>query len=380
MKSLFGLICLLGIASNLAHAETHESNFRKVVGVKLPNFIDEGSEPAITDAFSPIPGTKLGGFSELVPYALPAPDQDEAGSCLYMSLTGVAEWWMARLHPELPRTSDGPLDFSERYLMNLSGSEDAPELESWLTDSIYFFNHHGYTVKNSDYRFTKGWWKKSRDGSYVPARPGAHGANYGVEYNWIDSSKAVAATARVPLPRFRREVLFADPEENQWNVGVAPANLVDQIKEALVRNKAPVHIIYNHMGYWHANYIVGFDDNADNQNCHYMNEFFKYLQKKEASLQLASNVEIEGIDGGNELMRVSKTYKRLRKMWDENGGCHPKGVFYVRDSIYSDPRMPSYVYDPSNPASAAPYSQTIVLLEYDWIRYTANHAVQILVD
>src|SRR4051812_43128067 len=34
---------------------------------------------------------KLGGFNELIPYVLASPDQEDAGSCLYMAITGLAE-------------------------------------------------------------------------------------------------------------------------------------------------------------------------------------------------------------------------------------------------------------------------------------------------
>ena len=63
---------------------------------------------------------ELQGFNELVPYVLPSPQQEDAGSCLYMSLTGIAEWWLARLNPAVSRRPNGPLDLSERHLINIS--------------------------------------------------------------------------------------------------------------------------------------------------------------------------------------------------------------------------------------------------------------------
>ena len=90
-------------------------------------------------------GWSLGGFDKLVPFVLPSPNQEGAGSCLYMATTGVAEWWLARLNPTLSRAPDGPLDLSERHLMNLAGGrgneqEDKADLPNWRTDSIYLFN------------------------------------------------------------------------------------------------------------------------------------------------------------------------------------------------------------------------------------------------
>ena len=57
-----------------------------------------------------------------------------------------------------------------------------------------------------------------------------------------------------------------------------PEKTVAAIKAALMKNKAPVQIIYNHYGYWHANLIVGFNDNGDNDDCRFVRDFLTYIK------------------------------------------------------------------------------------------------------
>lgn len=342
----------------MAAASTSEYQFVK--GLKFPNDADEGEEAIEQSVLTPKLGQTLQGFSELVPYVLRAPDQDDAGSCLYMSLTGIAEWWLARLNPGVSRLPDGPIDLSERHLMNLSNSSKV-KLHDWKTDSYEILNDAGAMAPNSAYRFTKGWYKVGVDGDYEPAKPNSKGAEYGTAYNWIDELNP--KLSRVNIPRFQREIIFADPESNQWNTGTMPTDIAERIKSALLRNKAPVQVIYNHFGYWHANFIVGFDDGADNANCHFVHGFLKIMKKK-----------------GLTDARAREAYEKARAAYLRGGGCHSRGVFYVRDSIYGDPDGPMYRYDFSNPSEDTPYSKPIVMLEYDWIRYLGNHALQMTVQ
>ena len=349
-----------------------------VEGVKYPNTLSEGSAPIVTHATAlPLvfndknqlvnPAPKVGNYTALLPYVLAAPDQDEAGSCLYMSLTGIAEWWLAFMNPSLPRQPDGPLDLSERYLMNIAGvDEDAsPEGANWRTDSIYLFNKERRTVLNSAYRFTKGWHTDDGSGGYQLAQPNAPGAVYDVNYNWIDQ-RATISGGYVALPSFHRDILFADPESDQWNVGVAPADIARKVKQALVERHAPVHVIYNHLGYWHAVVVVGYDDELANNGCVFVQEERAYLRDKSKKF----TEDADGLLGD-----------KLERSYQANGGCHgSKGMFYVRDSIYADAAEPVYNYDPSNQGSAGHYSKKIVLHEYDWLLYMANHVTQIGID
>ncbi|RZA08670.1 MAG: hypothetical protein EOP11_04180 [Proteobacteria bacterium] len=380
-KILFCALAFLS-ATMAVSADAHQSDFKTVTGVKFPNSLSEGTDPVITAVLTRST-QNLKGFNELLPFVIAAPDQQEAGSCMYMSLTGIAEWWMARLNPELSRAPDGPVDFSERYLMNLSGSQSNDKIESWITDSVYFFNKARGTVLNRDYRFTKGWYHTNADGDRSHAARGARNAIYDEGFNWIDDTQKLVAGAKVKLPKFKRDILFADPEEDPWNTGVMPAHMVDRIKAALVKNKAPVQIVYNHFGYWHANYIVGFDDNLENQDCKFVRDFLEYAEKRpeelrEEARRASDPEEREAILGRVSLAR--RVSERTQQAFAKGGGCHPKGVFYVRDSIYPDAEAPQYDYDPKNVGEELPYSKKIVLLEYDWIHYMANHATQILID
>lgn len=378
-KFLFGALLFGALAAATTQAET--SSFKTIQGLKFPNSPREGHDPVEASVLSR-PTNELKGFNELVPFVIAAPDQQDAGSCMYMSLTGIAEWWMARLNPALSRAPDGPVDFSERYLMNLSGSQSNDKIENWITDSVFFFNKAKGTYLNRDYRFTKGWYHENDEGERTPANRGAKNATYDEGYNWIDETDKLVAGAKVKLPKFKREILFDDPEEDPWNTGVMPAGIVEKIKEALVRKKAPVQIIYNHFGYWHANYVIGFDDELDNQDCRFVRDFLAYAEKRPGELldeavKEKDPDERESLFGRARLAEEVST--RTKEAFHRGGGCHPKGMFYVRDSIYPDVEAPLYDYDPKNVGEELHYTKRVVLLEYDWIRYMANHATQILV-
>lgn len=374
LKLLIVLFLFAGVPASPA------SDLRMLSGKKFPNSSDEGTAPVEVSVLAPRAGAPLRGFTELLPYALRSPDQDEAGSCLYMSLTGIAEWWLARLDPAASRAQEGPLDLSERYLMNIAGYNEAGNgVRNWKTDTIFLFNNTGGALRNSDYRFTKGWYRKDANGNAVPATQHDRGAAYGTSYNWVDELAGVKAPL-VPLPRFARNVLFADPASNQWNTGVAPADIAERIKTALRVNKAPVHVIYNHMGYWHATVILGYDDEGDNQNCHFVNRFLDTMTKQADSLRAQAESEKDpGVRAGL-LARAQKAQAArdgAQRSFVSGGGCHP-GVFYVRDSIYSDPAGPQYDYDLSRKGDEAPYGKSLVQLEYDWVRTMGNHVTQIL--
>lgn len=354
-----------------------------VWGAKFPNSPDEGVDPVITSVMAPMASNKkLGGFDELVPYVMPSPNQEDAGSCLYMSLTGLAEWWMARLNPAMSRVPGGPLDFSERYMMNMAGLDEATlPVKNWKTDSMLVFNETGQTVHNDVYRFTKGWYKSNEKGDYVQGQVDGVDSEYGAPYNWIHELDQIQS-GYISLPKFERDVLFADPESNQWNVGIAPTDLVDRIKQVLRERKAPVHVLYNHYGYWHAVNIIGFNDQMDSQGCSFVEGMRDYMAQQPSKLRQRA----AGAKDPKEKERLlklaekwDKTSQRLEDSYRAQGGCHPKGMFYVRDSLYEDPMGPMYDYDPSRVGEEAPYTKPIIFHEYDWVRYLVNHATQIYV-
>jgi hypothetical protein len=359
-----------------AFAAAHNSHL--VEGLKFPNSAMEGDAPVRVTALASEEGKALPGYTELLPFALRAPDQQEAGSCLYMSLTGIAEWWLARLHPEISRAPDGPIDLSERYMMNLAGLDEASNgVKNWKTDSIYLYNKSGGGMRNVDYRFTKGWFVRDAQGNPVAATSNTHGAVYDTNYNWID--QIPAKPQLVPLPHFERTVIYADPASNQWDTGVMPADIVDRIKTALRTRKAPVQVIYNHFGYWHSTVILGYDDAGDNQSCHFVNHFLTYMEQAAASARAQAAQTTNPALKARLLAKAAKAqagHDGANRAFTAGGGCHP-GVFYVRDSIYGDPQGPMYEYDLSNRSGDAHYVKSTVMLEYDWVRSMANHVNQI---
>ncbi len=351
-----------------------------VTAKKFPNSQEEGSDPVMVES-RVMDVEAASGFTELHPYILASPNQEDAGSCLYMSLTGIAEWWLARLNPRVSRESNGPIDLSERFLMNLSGEDEAsnPKIENWKTDSIFLFNLAGGALLNTSYPFTKGWTLTNDNGNYERAQPDTEGASYGTQVNWIDE-RSSAKENLVTIPSFERKVIFADPESNQWNVGVAPDNIVRTVKDILVKDKVPVQVIYNHYGYWHSVFIVGFDDKQDNEDCKFVNGFRKYMKEES---QKARDQASQTTDAAEKERLLKKAQKfgtnsaKIESSWTKAGGCSGKGVFHVRDSIYGAPTEPIYDYDPTQQGDEAPYSKKIVTHEYEWLRHLANHVVEI---
>ena len=323
---------------------------------------------------------QLGGFNELVPYVLASPDQEDAGSCLYMAITGIAEWWLARLNHDVAPTADGPLDLSERYIMNVAGmEEDDTHLPNWRTDSIYLFNQNGNkSLLNTSYRYTKGWFLGDEYSDHLTvATEQTAGAQYGTLFNWIDQ-RPQNPQGVVKLPTFARDVLFADKDNNEWNVGVAPDDIAEQVKARLRTQKAPVLVVYNQNSYWHAVSIVGYNDEMDNGNCDYTQHFRQRISDRAAELDKEAAAATDPTVKSAYEIRAKRAHEAKDKIelaYATKGGCSSsKGVFYIRDSIYPyDASGPVYTYDPTRPEGKGPYAKKIVFKEYDWLRYFANH-------
>ena len=47
-----------------------------------------------------------------------------------------------------------------------------------------------------------------------------------------------------------------------------------------MKRKAPVLVIYNHTGFWHAVTVVGYNDNADNEGCPFVSTFKDKMDKR----------------------------------------------------------------------------------------------------
>lgn len=321
----------------------------------------------------------LQGFSDLVPFVLPSPHQEDAGSCLYMTLAGVAEWWLARLNPSLSRVSNGPIDLSERFVINASDKpKNMRNVANWRTDSIEILNAEGRALLNSTYPFTKGWYYEDSKGDIFPAFPGSAGSEYGVILNWFDNLKSVA-TGYVQLPKFKREVIFADPEENEWNVGLNPPNIVEKVKSILVTKKAPVQVIYNHESYWHSVFVVGFDDERSSRECGFVESSIRYFDELQRELtqkaaKASSEAERKSITKRAKIQRTSRD--KVKNSYKAAGGCRGQGVFYVRNSEFYG-FDGTYDYDQTARGDEKPYAPRIMLLEYEWLEHLANHVTMI---
>lgn len=319
-----------------------------------------------------------GGYNELMKFVVPAPDQEDAGSCLYMSHTGVVEWWYNRLNN---LTGSNKMDLAERYYMSLKTEKtNQDEIENWRTDNIRRVNKSSIFFKNSDYRFTKGHFKKV-DGKRVVTDASDEDASYGTSYNWINLTNEISNRAEViKLPKFEREVLYADADQDQWAVAKAPVDIVERIKNALHKRNAPVLVIYNHKGFWHANYIFGYNDNADTKGCPFVSSFIKRMQEKYD--YWIDKSETTKSDSWREkyLGYAAKSKRReeaVQSRFKEVGGCAKKGVFYVRDSIYGTETMPQYDYDFSRDGEEGYLNEPLIAREFAWVQTTLNHAIQI---
>ncbi|OUR97344.1 hypothetical protein A9Q84_13550 [Halobacteriovorax marinus] len=347
-----------------------------VIGAKYPNSISEGSRPVMTKAMTPDENSFKGGYNKLLKHIMPAPDQEDAGSCLFMSHTGTVEWWYSKLNKRIRNTEKKNL--SERYFMNLSKEGLDDDLNYWPTDMIYALNKRGEIYLNSDYPYAKGWYKKA-GGKRIPAREDEEGAKYGISYSWMSMYQDLTAPL-VKLPEFEREIIFKDPSENRWNVTTAPKDIVTKIKNMIKKRNAPVIAIYNHVGYWHATMIVGFNDNTDSKNCPFVSKYDKLMNKRADEINVEASEEEDPKKKKKLLRKALKFRKRGTQVATSlatDGGCSGKGVFYVRDSIYPNESMPLYDYDPATDGEEEHLNAPVILREYEWAEQLLNHAYQI---
>ena len=184
----------------------------------------------------------------------------------------------------------------------------------------------------------------------------------------------------VKLPEFQREIIFRDPSDNRWNVTTAPKDIVTRIKSALKKRNAPVLVIYNHIGYWHANLVVGYNDNADSKGCPFVSNYDRLMNKRADEIAEEAN-EAQTEKEKKRLLRKAKKFRKrgnqVQVSFDSNGGCKNKGTFYVRDSIYPNESMPLYDYDLSKVGEEKHLNSKVILREYEWAENLLNHAFQI---
>ncbi len=337
-------------------------------GEKYPERDDVDEGPIHSVQFHLITPPSQESYNLMNPYVMASPNQLGAGSCLYMAVTGAMEIILNQNLESLSGVKpEGDTDLSERYLMNVH-KKYLGHLSYSLTDVVQLFNIENGALRNRDYRFTKGWYKKI-NGSSVPANPNSSGATYGVSYNWVDGYTGQGYESDlIPTPYVTRSLIYKDPAQNKWNVGILKRDAITKVKKALKENDSPIVAVYNHMGYWHAVLILGYDDQKNSRGC----PFVKSWQSRIASK--ASTYENSSDPGKQNLAKIYRKYlARIKKRIKEDGGCSRKGVFYVRDSIYQGPSYPKYDYDPTRTGEEEPYSKKIVEKSYNWLTYLGNH-------
>lgn len=172
---------------------------------------------------------------QLKGYMLPSPDQLGAGSCLYMSATGIAEYLINKSKGIVNPQVGGPTDLSEQWTLNLSKTvqlannyTDAPELIArglGLTDARMKFKDYGDCS----------WMRE-------PIIPGR-----GTE----------------AVPPYKKDVLFnCGGEGSQNSYGQMRQGDLERIKKYLREQQSPVLFVYKPptANYWHANIITGYND------------------------------------------------------------------------------------------------------------------------
>lgn len=148
-------------------------------------------------------------------------------------------------------------------------------------------------------------------------------------------------------------MIFVDPLRNEnslWNVALMNDDIVERIKWELRTKNAPVVVVYNHYLYWHADIVIGYDDDEPSRGCPMVDSSLDYFDEKGATNYI----------------------DKIEAHMAAEGGCSDQGIFYVRDSIYDGtPAEPEYTY---TPGFVERYSERVKKLSYNWVKYLANHA------
>jgi len=309
----------------------------------------------------------------LLPLITASPNQRDAGSCLYMAMTGAAEIALAHSHPELANSHDGDIDLSERFTMN-AGDTHSSEIANWRTDSFLVFNHARGALLNRDYRFRMGWYlDDDSDGSNSsgypkPATADTPDAQYGCYYNWISELGPEHSNKLVKLPTFDRRVLFEPDNSDIWSTGHYNDDTVATIKTQLRVHRRPVLAIYNHFGYWHAVLIVGYDEERPVDS-----SFIERFCEK--MLEKADNYEAEGTEASLARAKRYRGYVAAVRTNQVEAGSETGGCFFVRDSIYEDADAVLYDYDLDGEGDETPYARCVIERSMSWLKHLTNHLV-----
>lgn len=172
---------------------------------------------------------------QLKGYMLPSPDQLGAGSCLYMSATGIAEYLINKSKGIVNPQVGGPTDLSEQWTINLSKTV---QLGNNYTDAPELLARAG-ALPDSRMKFR----------AYASS-------------SWMNE-RAIAGRGTEALPPFQKDVLFNGGGEGSQNAygQMGPKDL-ERIKKYLRENQSPVLFVYKPptANWWHANIITGYDD------------------------------------------------------------------------------------------------------------------------
>ncbi len=325
-----------------------------VVTARL-TLLDGGLEQGDWQPISTANGTTRN--EELLDYVFASPNQFDAGSCLFMANTGAMEVLLNQHTPSGERDYEGDTDLSERYLMSGSDYVSSSDVHYVITDLTYTYDVHGGSLLNRDYPFAAGYIVETYNG-IREASPNEDGAYFSCYYNWINDLPSDWEDMLTETPDVERTVIFVDPDLDSnsiWNVALMNRDIIERIKHELDTKQAPVIIVYNHYLYWHANIIVGYDDEADSNGCPMVESTLNYFEQQ----------------GYNSYIN------KIEAHMEDNGGCSDQGIFYVRDSIYDggiDEPMYSYSDDYNFEEK---YSRRITELSYNWVVYLANHAYSV---
>jgi hypothetical protein len=187
---------------------------------------------------SPSENVRTDHSFKLVDYILPSPDQAGAGSCLYMTATGIAEVLLNKsLGIKKPQLG-GPTDLSEQWTIGLSRQIGLSNNYTAAVDLVV----RGGAVPDTHLKF-----KAYSTQSWISEPPPA----------------IAQTTPRYTMPNIDKVVLFnAGGEGTQRSNGVMGQQAIEGIKKFLTENESPVLLTYQPPGvnYWHANMVIGYDD------------------------------------------------------------------------------------------------------------------------
>ncbi len=232
-------------------------------------------------------------YKELLDFVQPAPFQAETNTCLFIASTGAMELLMNKRDGLKNPQVNGKNDLSESFLIwQKNFYDNRYPVYHFIQQPVMNFNY-GEAILNRDWPFVG----ENSDGT----------TNYTV---W-NKHPEYYTLPRVKTPLVKTTHLFT--RGKKWATRVILPEDITTIKQALVKNHAPVIINYVDDGYWHVVLIVGYDDNEEGE-CYLV---------------------------------------------EDPTECDPKGIFYVRDSF------------------GRTYADRWDTRAYSWFKVTANAASQI---